>query len=145
MDWYHILTPGGSTTRLSEAIREVHSAGVTVVGVAAAAPFLAQWAMVDRAALGKPLRNPRREREDVAVAGLGLLEDLLVDTSARPHGDPARTLRSAFDGSIGLVLYLDGPTTWIGDPREHSARVRGKGAACVFDFSSARRQKETWR
>jgi cyanophycinase-like exopeptidase len=145
MDWYHLLTPGGSTTRLSEAIREAHSAGVTVVGVGAAAPFLAQWAMVDRAALEKPLRNPRREREDVAVAGLGLLEDLLVDGSARPRGDPGRTLRSAFDGSIGTVLFLDGPATWIGDPREHSARILGKGTAFVFDFSTARRQRETWR
>jgi hypothetical protein len=145
MDWYRLLTPGSSTTRLSEAIREAHSAGVTVVGVGAAAPFLAQWAMVDRAALEKPLRNPRRVREDVAVAGLGLLEDLLVDSSARARGDPGRTLRSAFDGSIGTVLFLDGPATWIGDPREHSARVLGQGTAFVFDFSSARRQRETWR
>jgi hypothetical protein len=145
LDWYHLLTPGGSTTRLSEALREAHSAGVTVVGVGAAAPFLSKWAMVDRAALGKPLRNPRREREDVAVAGLGLIEDLLVDSSARPRGDPARTLRAAFDGSIGTVLFLDGPATWIGDPREHAARVLGKGTAFVFDFSSARRQRETWR
>jgi hypothetical protein len=145
MDWYHLLSPGGATTRLSEALREAHAAGVAVVGVGAAAPFLAQWAMVDRAALGKPQRNPRREREDVAVAGLGLLEDLLVDTSARPRGDPARTLRAAFDGSVGTVLYLDGPAIWIGDPREHSARVLGKGTAFVFDFSTARRQRETWR
>lgn len=145
MDWYRILTPGGSTTRLSEAIREAHSAGVAVVGAGAAAPFLARWSMVDRASLGKRPRNPRREREDVAAQGLGLLADVLVDTSARPHGDPARMLRAAFDGSVDTALFLDGPAVWIAEPREHAARVRGKGTAFVFDLAAGRRLRGTWR
>jgi hypothetical protein len=145
MDWYRILTPGGSTTRLSDAIREAHSAGVTVVGAGAAAPFLAQWSMVDRASLGKRPRNPRRVREDVAAAGLGLVENLLVDTSARPRGDPARMLRAAFDGSVDLALFLDGPAVWIARPRARVADVRGTGTAFVFDLAAARRLRGAWR
>jgi hypothetical protein len=145
MDWYRILTPGGSTTRLSDAIREAHAAGVTVVGAGAAAPFLAQWAMVDRASLGKRPRNPRREREDVGAAGLGLVEDLLVDTSARSRGDPARMLRAAFDGSVDVALFLDGPAVWIARPRERAAEVRGTGTAYVFELAAARRLRGAWR
>jgi hypothetical protein len=145
LDWYKLLTPGGSTTRLSQAIREAHAAGASVVGTGAAAPYLAKWTMVERAALAKPQRNPRRERDDVAVEGLGLIEDLLVDSTACRRGDPARALRAAFDGHLGTLVFLDGLATWIGDPRDHSARIRGPGTVFAFDLVAARRQRDAWR
>jgi len=145
LDWYRVMTPSDATTRLSEATRETHAAGAAIVGAGPAAPFLARWARVERSALGKPERNPRRHREDVAVRGLGFLEDLLVDTSADPRADPARALRPAFDSGIGQVLFLDGPSIWIADPRERTARVAGGGTAIVFDLEAGRRQRDAWR
>jgi hypothetical protein len=145
LDWFKLLEPNGSRSNLSHAIREAHAAGATVVGAGSAAPYLAEWAMIDRSTIDKPQRNPRRERADVAVEGLGLLRGMLVDSSACPRGDPARVLRAAFDGHLGTVLFLDGPATWIGDPKQHAARVCGTGTLMLFDLSSARWQRETWR
>lgn len=145
LDWLHLVTPGGTTTRLSDSIRAAHRGGATVVGVGAAAPYLAQWAMVERSAIPEPERNPRRHRTDVAIEGLGLVRDLLVDTTARERGDPGRMLRAAFDGHLVRAIYLDGPTVWIDDPGRKSARVAGSGRTIFFDLGAARRQRATWQ
>ena len=145
LDWFRLVTPGGTTTRLSDSIRAAHRGGATVVGVGAAAPYLAQWAMIERSAIDHPERNPRRHREEIAIEGLGLVRDLLVDTSARERGDPGRMLRAAFDGHVEAALYLDGPTVWIDDPAHASARVAGPGRTIFFDLDAARRLRGTWR
>jgi len=144
-DWFGVATPGGTTTRLSDSIRAAHRGGATVVGAGSAAPYLAKWAMVERSALAKPERNPRRRRADVAIEGLGLLPDLLVDTSACERGSPARLLRAAFDGHLDRALYLDGPVVWIADPSRKTARVMGAGTALDFHLAAARRQRGTWQ
>lgn len=145
MDWYWLLTPGGGTTRLSEAIRESHAAGVCVVGAGAAAPFLAEWSMVERSALPEPERNPRRLREHVPVEGLGLLGGVFVDSSACAGGSPARLIGAAFENNVRNVVFLDGPVVWVGNVRGRSARVRGTGTAIVLDLFRARRQRDAWR
>jgi len=145
LDWLHLVTPGGTTTRLSDSIRAAHRGGASVVGVGAAAPFLAKWAMVERSAIPGPERNPRRHREDVAVEGLGLVPEILFDTSARKRGDPGRMLRSACDGRFMRAVYLDGPAIWIDDPARRSARVAGSGRAILFDLGAARRLRATWQ
>jgi len=144
-DWSKILIPGGSTTRLSEAIRDAQRGGASVVGVGAAAPFLAQWCTVEFATLGKAERNPRHVRADVGVGGLGLFDELLVDSSACPRGEPMRALRAAFDGNHGTLLFLEGPVVFVGDPKSRSARIFGTGTALVFDFSAGRRTRDAWR
>jgi cyanophycinase-like exopeptidase len=145
LDWYRLVTPGSSTTRLSAAVRAARDGGATVVGLGPAAPFLAEWAMVERAAIGKPERNPRRPRADLAVRGLGLLPGLLVDSSACERGSPARLLRATLNAGLDRALYLDGPTAWVAEPRRHSARVVGAGRTLLFDFTTARRNRAIWR
>ncbi|MFN0009989.1 MAG: hypothetical protein ACKVXR_19010, partial [Planctomycetota bacterium] len=145
LDWFELVTPGGGTSRLSDSIRAAHRDGATIVGCGAAAPYLAKWFMVERSALPDPERNPRRHREDAAVEGLGLVRGLLVDTSAREQGDPGGMLRIAFDGHLERALYLEGPTIWIDDPDDRSARVAGSGRSILFDLGAARRQRGTWR
>jgi len=145
LDWLHLVTPGGTSTRLSDSIRAAHRGGATVVGVGAAAPFLAKWAMIERSAIPEPDRNPRRHRESVAVEGLGLVPELLVDTSARERGDPGRMLRAAFDGHLDRAIFLDGPTVWIDDPGRNAALLAGTGRTVFFDLGAARRQRGAWR
>jgi len=145
LDWFHLVTPGGTTTRLSDSIRAAHRDGATIVGCGAAAPYLAKWVVVERSALPDPERNPRRHRTDAAIEGLGLVPGLLVDTSARERGSPAGLLRIAFDGHLDRALYLEGPTVWIDDPGRDSARVAGPGRTLLFDFASARRNRGTWQ
>lgn len=144
-DWFQLVTPGGTTTRLSDSIRAAHRDGIAVVGTGAAAPYLAKWVMVERSAVGKVERNPRRHREDVAIEGLGLLRDLLVDSSACQRGSPARLLRATFDGHLDRAIFLDGPTVWIGDPGRRTARVQGEGRTLFFDLASAQRNRTIWR
>jgi hypothetical protein len=144
-DWFKLVTPGGTTTRLSDSIKAAHRDGATIVGVGAAAPYLAKWAMVPRSAIPDPERNPRRHRTDVGIEGLGLVRELLVDTSAREGGDPGTLLRAAFDGHLERALYLDGPTIWIDDSRGESARVAGTGRTILFDLGAARRNRGTWQ
>jgi hypothetical protein len=144
LDWWHRLFPRGHPSRLAAALREAHAGGATVVGAGASAPYLASWAMVPWSDLGKTRRNPRRIRDDVAVRGLGLVEGFLLDTGARPRGDPARALRAAYDGFFTEVLYLEGPAILVADPRSRSAEVAGAGSALVFDLSTARRLRSAW-
>ena len=145
LDWYRLVTPGGATTRLAAAVRAAHEGGATIVGLGAAAPFLAEWTMVERAATGKPVRNPRRPHEDVAVRGLGLLPGLLADSSAAERGSPARLLRATFDGGLDRALFVGGGTAWIADPARETARVVGAGRTLLFDVTRARRSRGTWR
>jgi hypothetical protein len=142
LDWYHRLFPRGHASRLVSALREAHAGGATIVGAGASAPYLASFAMVPWADLGKTHRNPRRERDDLAVRGLGLVEGFLVDTSARPRGDPARALRAAFDGFLETAFYLEDAAVLVADPHERSAELRA-GSVLVFDLRSARRGRES--
>lgn len=145
LDWFQLVTPGGTTTRLSDSIRAAHRDGATIVGCGAAAPYLAKWYMVERSAIPDPERNPRRHRTAAAIEGLGLVREILVDTSAREGGDPGRMLRAAFDGHLERAIYLDGPTVWIDDPGRDSALVAGSGRTILFDLGAARRQRGTWQ
>jgi hypothetical protein len=144
LDWFGVVNPAGTTTRLSDSIHAAHRGGATIVGVGAAAPYLAKWAMVERAALSRPERNPRRRREDVAVEGLGLLPKFLVETSARERSDPARLLRAVFDGGLQRAIFLDGATIVVADPARKSARILGGGRTVLFDLGDARRNREAW-
>lgn len=141
IDWYHRLFPRGHPSRLAAAIREAHAGGATVVGAGASAPYLASFAMVAWSDLGKTRRNPRRVRDDVAVQGLGLVEGFLLDSAARPRGDPARALRAAFDGFLDTVLFLDGPIVFVADSKARSGRFLGKGWVLLVDLKTARRNR----
>lgn len=145
LDWYRLLTPAGHLSRLARSIQDAHRAGVVVVGVGAAGPMLAQWAMVDRAALQRVQRNPRDETLDTLVGGLGLVKELAVDASACVRGSAARLVRASFDARLSFSVYLDGPVAWIADPHARTALVAGSGAALVFDLSSARHQRDALR
>ncbi len=143
LDWYHRLFPRGHPSRLAAALREAHAGGATIVGAGASAPYLAAWAMVPWADLGKERRNPRRIRDDVAVRGLGLVEGFLAESSSRPRGDPARALRAAFDGFMDTVIELDGASVLVLDPHERSAEVLGAGSVLVLELRGARRVRES--
>lgn len=145
LDWFQLVTPGGSTTRLSDSIRAAHRDGATIVGCGAAAPYLAKWFVVERSAIPDPERNPRRHRTVAAIEGLGLVREILAESSERERGDPAGILRVAFDGHIERALYLEGPTIWIDDPGRDSARVAGAGRSILFDLGAARRNRGTWQ
>lgn len=145
LDWFDLVTPGGTTTRLSDSIRAAHRDGAAIVGVGAAAPYLAKWFMVERSAIPDPERNPRRLRTRTAVEGLGLVRDVLVDTSSSEKGDPGRMLRIAFDARLERALWFDGPTVWIDDPARDSARVAGSGRTILFELGAGRRQRGNWQ
>ena len=144
VDWYHRFFPQGHPSRLVAALREAHASGATIAGAGASAPWLASWAMAEWSDLGKTRRNPRRVRDDVAVRALGVAEGFLVDSSACLSGGPARVLRAAFDGFVETVLYLDGAAVVLVDPTSRSARILGTGSVLLFDFSTARRGRDTW-
>lgn len=145
MTWYALLTPGGAPSRLGSALHEAHRAGSVVAGHGAAAAFLARWTLVDRAALQRERRNPRRSDPDVVLEGLGLVPDLMVDTSARTQGSLAGLFDALLRGSQGLGVYLAGEAAWVYDGVQHTAWVEGGGFALVFDASSARMQRDALR
>ena len=142
LDWFHRLFPRGHASRLAAALREAHAGGATIVGAGASAPYLASWAMVAWSDLGKARRNPRHVREDVAVRGLGLVEGFLVESAARPRGDPARALRAAFDGFLDTLVDLEGAAVLVADPEQRSAEILGAGSVLFFDLHTARRRRE---
>jgi hypothetical protein len=52
-------------------------------------------------------------------------------------------LAAAVHGGVDLALWLDGPTAWIFDPSTKSARIEGRGAACILDLARARRSRRS--
>jgi cyanophycinase-like exopeptidase len=138
--WYALFRPSEKASGLHAALLAAHERGALVVGSGAAATFLAEWTIVDRAALHRVLRNPRDASEHLIVRGIGLVRGL-VDASAAPHGSVARLLKLAEHQRPDVAVYLDGRVVWIESSRNVAAIVRGSGSAFVFDFRPARRER----
>jgi hypothetical protein len=140
LEWYALFRPSEKASGLHAALRAAHESGALVVASGAAAAFLAEWTVVDRAALHRPLRNPRDASEHVIARGLGFVRGL-ADCSGAPHGSIARLLALSEHQLFDAALYLDGHVAWIEAARDGSAAVRGEGAAFVLDFRPARRDR----
>jgi cyanophycinase-like exopeptidase len=140
LEWYALFRPSEKASGLHAALLAAHKSGALVVGSGAAAAFLAEWTVVDRAALHRVLRNPRDASEHLIVRGIGLVRGL-VDASAAPRGSVARLLKLAEHQRPDVALYLDGRVAWIERSRGLAATVRGSGSAFVLDFRPARRER----
>jgi cyanophycinase-like exopeptidase len=140
LEWYALFRPSEKTSGLHAALLAAHSSGALVVGSGAAAAFLAEWTVVDRAALHRVLRNPRDASEKLIVRGIGLVRGH-VDSTAKHNGYVARLLKLAEHQRPDVALYLDGRVVWIERSRALDATVRGSGSAFVFDFRPARRER----
>jgi hypothetical protein len=146
LDWYGLFMPREKRSGLGAAVLEAHRSGALLIASGAAASFLGDWAIVDRAALNRPRRNPRDASAHTLVRGLGLVTDTIIDASGAPLGGVVRLLTLAAHGPSERALYLEGPVAWItgqGTPR--TSAVRGSGAALVFDLHAARWQDRSLR
>jgi hypothetical protein len=116
-----------------------------VVASGAAGAFMAERAIVDRASLARPVRNPRDTSTDVIVSGIGLVTGT-IDASGAPHASFERLLELASRDSGDMLVFVDGPAAWIARESERGvSEVRGPGAALLVDLREARRAHRTLR
>jgi len=143
LDWYALFRPQEKRSGLDAALRYAHRSGATVIASGAAASFLADWTVVDRAEIDRPRRNPRDAREHVLLHGMSLVHGMIVDASGAPRASWSRWLSLVANSQGELALYVDAHVAWIlRDEERGEALVRGSGAAFVLDLHGARRERD---
>jgi len=141
-DWWVCTNPRHKLTRLGSAILDAHRRGALVVGVGASAAYLAEWSVLERSAITRPVRDPHEEGLDVVAEGLGLVEGVCIDLELGGRTTPSRMLRATREGNVTLAVWLAGPVVWIDDAGANTSTVLGPGAALAFDLRTARRDRE---
>lgn len=142
LDWWKVLDFGGKSSRVAQAVREAHRAGVPVLGTGAGASYLARYALVDRGVLDHPARNAHEADPDASFGGLGLVA-VTWDATSLPNGSLERELRALLRSSLDEAVFAEGDAAWIVDARAGEARVLAReGAVWHADARSARRMRE---
>ncbi|MEA2514181.1 MAG: cyanophycinase [Thermomicrobiales bacterium] len=114
-------------TRSADAIEFSYQQGTVVAGTSAGASFLPAHVMAE----GEAESAPRKGMVDL-VAGLGLLDDVLIDQHFNNRGRFGRLL-AVFAGNPGLIhLGIDENTAMVIQP-DGIARVIGENSVTVVD------------
>lgn len=146
LDWYELFTPREKRSGMCAALFEAQREGALLVASGAAAAILADWAIVDRAALNRLRRNPRDVSEHTLVQGLSLVPGATIEASGAPLAELARWLALATRGPSSWALYLEGQVAWImRDEPQPRVQIEGPGAVLVLDLHTARRQHRSLR
>ena len=145
--WYQALWPNGSGSGAVEALAAAHRHGALVVARGEATSLVSAAAAWDgQFEREEPHRRasspPHDQRGDTQLAwNLGFQPWALTDTEALSGGSAWGLVDLLVDERLRLGVYLEDDAALISDPAKGEFRVRGLGAAWVFDLRNARRKR----
>lgn len=119
-------------TRAAETIRRCNAQGVIVAGTSAGAAFMASDMIVGGESRATPIKGSTRLR-----AGLGMLQNIVVDTHFGERGRTGRLLEVVASHPHLITIGCDEDTAAIIDA-DLIMRVAGSGSVLVLDGTAIR-------